>query len=119
MGKTCSQAASKVLFPEYEIELEPEELEAGKEKSEAEVMKEYEELLRSGQVTHQNDDGEYRDAVSTIVASFPSLTLTYMHTHSYPYPHGASEFRSSVLRQCHIFMSVFSTKLNSFSLILQ
>ncbi|XP_050732463.1 programmed cell death protein 2-like isoform X2 [Eriocheir sinensis] len=56
VSKTCSELTAKVLFPEYEIELEPEELEAGREKSEVEVMKEYEELLRSGQVTHQNDD---------------------------------------------------------------
>lgn len=40
------------------MELEPEELEAGREKSEEEVMKEYQDLLRSGQVTHQDDDGE-------------------------------------------------------------
>lgn len=54
----CSASTAKVLFPEYEIDLEPEEQEAGREKSEDEVMKEYEDLLRSGQVTHQDDDGK-------------------------------------------------------------
>lgn len=57
--KRCSKSTAKLLFPEYEIELEPEEHEASREKTEDEVMKEYEELLRSGQVTHQDDDGEY------------------------------------------------------------
>lgn len=54
----ASPFSSKFLFPEFEVELEPEELEAGREKSEEEVMKEYQDLLRSGQVTHQDDDGE-------------------------------------------------------------
>lgn len=79
MGKSCPGSTAKVLFPEYEIELEPEELEAGREKSEAEVMKEYEELLRSGQVTHQNDDGEYDDAILTYCCI---LSFTPTHTHT-------------------------------------
>ncbi|XP_063844164.1 programmed cell death protein 2-like [Scylla paramamosain] len=56
VSKRCSNSTAKLLFPEYEIELEPEEQEAAREKTEDEVMKEYEELLRSGQVTHQDDD---------------------------------------------------------------
>ncbi|KAK3863573.1 hypothetical protein Pcinc_030669 [Petrolisthes cinctipes] len=55
LSKT-SPFSSKFLFPEFEVELEPEELEAGREKSDEEVMKEYQDLLRSGQVTHQDDD---------------------------------------------------------------
>ena len=58
----CSKSTAKLLFPEYEIDLEPEEPEAGKEKSEEEVMKEYEELLRSGQVTQLDDEGKYKVA---------------------------------------------------------
>lgn len=65
MSKTCSESSAKILFPEYEIELEPEELENGREKSEAEVMEEYEELLRSGQITHQNADGKNNNAKLT------------------------------------------------------
>ncbi|KAK8734459.1 hypothetical protein OTU49_005818, partial [Cherax quadricarinatus] len=56
ISKVSCSGHAKFLFPEFEIELEPEELEAAKEKSEEEVMKDYEELLRSGQVTHQNDE---------------------------------------------------------------
>lgn len=77
MSEICSELTAKILFPEYEIELEPEELEAAKEKSEAEVMREYEELLRSGQVTHQDDDGEYDDAAPTYRCIFLSYTSKY------------------------------------------
>ena len=40
---------SSLLFPEYEIDLEPEELEDEPEKSDEQVLKEYEEILRCGQ----------------------------------------------------------------------
>ncbi|KAG0717103.1 Programmed cell death protein 2 [Chionoecetes opilio] len=56
VSRKCPASTAKLLFPEYEIELEPEEQEAGREKSEEEVMKEYEDLLRSGYVTQQDDD---------------------------------------------------------------
>lgn len=83
VGKTCPESAAKVLFPEYEIDLEPEELEAGREKSEAEVMKEYEELLRSGQVTHQDDDGEYGDVMLTWLYLFHHTHLLFIKSYMF------------------------------------
>lgn len=49
---------AKFLFPEYEIDMEPEELDERREKTEEEVMQEYEALLRSGRVTRDLDDGK-------------------------------------------------------------
>ncbi|XP_071526123.1 programmed cell death protein 2 [Panulirus ornatus] len=56
VSKVSCKGSDTFLFPEFEIEMEPEELEVAKDKTEEEVMKDYQELLRSGQVTHQNDD---------------------------------------------------------------
>lgn len=58
VSKVSCKGNAKFLFPEYEVDMEPEELEERKEKTEEEVMQEYEALLRSGRVTRDLDDGE-------------------------------------------------------------
>lgn len=56
VSKVSCKGNAKFLFPEYEIDMEPEELDERREKTEDEVMQEYEALLRSGRVTRDLDD---------------------------------------------------------------
>lgn len=58
VSKVSCKGNAKFLFPEYEIDMEPEELDEVREKTEEEVMQEYEALLRSGRVTRDLDDGK-------------------------------------------------------------
>ncbi|KAK7063218.1 Programmed cell death protein 2 [Halocaridina rubra] len=58
ISKVSCRGSDQFLFPEYEISMEPEELEDEKPKTEAEVMQEYETLITSGQIPAAKDDDD-------------------------------------------------------------
>ena len=59
------RTAKKIQFPEFEMEIEAEDIECEKEKSEEEVYKDYENMLRTGQIPKNDyeDSGEYLNTI--------------------------------------------------------